>query len=97
MQGRQTVQTQFPRGLWEMYGLGGNWVSLILNGAVVAETHRVDIPPCPRTRPSVHLLHAPRVHGARTIPRVHTRMLFTRTHKHTHTFPLHCDLSSPVE
>lgn len=38
-QERQTVQTQFPRGLSKMYGLRGNWVSLILNGAIVAETH----------------------------------------------------------
>ncbi len=39
MQGRQTVQTQFPQGLSKMYGLCGNWVSLILNGAILAETH----------------------------------------------------------
>lgn len=39
MQGRQTVQTHFPQGLSKMYGLSENWVSLILNGAIVAETH----------------------------------------------------------
>lgn len=35
---RQTLQTQFPQGLSKMYGLCRNWVSLILNGAIVAET-----------------------------------------------------------
>lgn len=45
MQGRQTVKTQFPQGLSKMYGLCGNWVSLMWNGAIVAETHYVDIPP----------------------------------------------------
>ena len=38
-QERQTVQTQFPQGLSKMYGLSGNWVSRIVNGTIVAETH----------------------------------------------------------
>lgn len=43
-QRRQTVKTQFPQGLSKMYWLCGNWVSLMWNGAIVAETPYVDIP-----------------------------------------------------
>lgn len=39
--GRQTERAQFRQGLSKMYGLCGNWVSLILNGATVAESQHL--------------------------------------------------------
>lgn len=67
MQGdRLSEPCMFPRGLSKMYGLCGNWVSLILNDAIVAESQHLSeiaLSTCP--------LHAPLLHPACTFQSVH--------------------------
>lgn len=88
---RHTVQTHFPLGLSKMYGLCGNWVSLIRNGANTAESYSVDIfTHChpTLTRTSSNVCRPADTHAYTARVRAHTK---------THAFPHHCDSSSPVE
>lgn len=72
VQEKQTIQTSFPQGSSQTYGLCRNWVSLIWNGAIVTETHK-SIPPH-------SCLCMSNAHLKFTLPCSHTAHVHTQTH-----------------
>lgn len=91
--GRRTVQTQFPLGLSKMYGplwkLGQSDPKWCHHSTNLLSQYLHSL--------VILLSQPPLVHITCATLNTHIYVLHMCTHQNTHTFPHHCDLSSPVE